>query len=223
MASHGYGQYCPVAKAAEILTERWTPLVLRELLWGSHRFNDLRRGVPLMSPTLLSDRLQCLERSGIIRRVRAPGARHWEYHLTEAGEACRPLIDLMGAWGQRWGIGRITRKDLDPALLMWVIVRGMRTRRERLPAGRVVILFDIADAARGKRYWWLLLHRPEIDLCGSDPGFAVDLTWRSDARTIAMVLLHEIAIDKARRSKVVALEGPARLRRLVPDWLGVGP
>jgi DNA-binding HxlR family transcriptional regulator len=223
MATQGYGQFCPVAKAAEVLTERWTPLLLRELLGGSRRFNELRRGVPLMSPTLLAGRLQGLERSGVIRRIRAPGARHWEYHLTEAGEECRPLIDLMGAWGQRWAMGRVTREELDPALVMWFVLRKVQTQRERLPAERVVVLFDVTDAGKGKRYWWLVLDRPTVDLCLSDPGFAVDLTWRSRVRPIATVLLGELALDDAQRSRAIALEGPPRLRRSVPGWLGFEP
>lgn len=223
MATNGYGQFCPVARAAEVLTERWTPLVLRELLGGSHRFNQLRRGVPLMSPSLLSDRLRRLERCGVVRRTRPPGTRHWEYHLTEAGEECRPLIDLMGVWGHRWAMGRITREELDPALMMWFVLRRAEGQRERLPMERIVVLFDIPDAERGKRYWWLLLHRPEIDLCLSDPGFAVDLTWRSRARVLATVLADETAIEHAQRSKAIALEGPPRLCRSLPAWLGFEP
>jgi DNA-binding HxlR family transcriptional regulator len=223
MRRNGYGQYCPVARAAEILTERWTPLILRDLLAGSHRFNELRRGVPLMSPTLLSDRLQRLERSGLLRRSRASGGGHWEYYLTEAGEACRPLIELMGIWGRRWAVGKLSREELDPALMMWVILRRARVRGQRRPEGRVVIQFDIADAPKGKRYWWLVLDPAEIDLCLSDPGFTVDLTWRSDARAIAAVLMEEISIERAHRTNAIVLEGPPRLRRWMPTWLGFDP
>jgi DNA-binding HxlR family transcriptional regulator len=223
MPSHGYGQFCPVAKAAEVLTERWTPLVLRELLAGSHRFNELRRGVPLMSPTLLSDRLRRLERVGVVRRSRPTGARHWEYHLTEAGEACRGVIDLMGEWGRQWAMGRLSTEELDPALVMWFLLRRVRTQGVRLPDRRVVVLFDIAGAVQGKRYWWLVLAPPDSDLCLTDPGFTVDLTWRSDARTIATVLLGEVGLERALRNEEIVLEGPPRLRRAVPDWLGFEP
>lgn len=223
MPGNRYGQFCPVAKAAEILTERWTPLVLRELLAGSHRFNELRRGVPLMSATLLSERLQRLEHSGILRRSRPQGTRHWEYHLTESGEACRPLIDMMGAWGKRWAMARITREELDPALVMWFVLRRAQAQASQLPERRVVVLFDFHGAASGKRYWWLVLARPEIDLCLSDPGFAVDVTWRSDARTVATLLLGEVPIERAQRSKAFALEGPLQLRRSLPAWLGFAP
>jgi DNA-binding HxlR family transcriptional regulator len=220
MPSHGYGQFCPVAKAAEVLTERWTPLVLRELLAGSHRFNELRRGIPLMSPTLLADRLRRLERAGVVRRSRPSGGRHWEYHLTEAGEASRALIDLMGAWGRQWAMGRLSLGELDPGLVMWCLLRRVQEQTGRLPQRRVVVLFDIAGAVQGKRYWWLVLTAPECDLCLSDPGFSVDLTWRSDARTIATVLLGELGLERALRNQAIVLEGPPRLRRSVPEWLG---
>jgi DNA-binding HxlR family transcriptional regulator len=219
----GYGQYCPVARAAEVLTERWTPLILRDLLTGSRRFNELRRGVPLMSPTLLSERLQRLERSGLVRRSRAEGARHWEYHLTEAGEQCRPLIDVMSVWGQRWAMGGISREEFDPALVMWFALKRVRTVGIRLPERKVVILFDLEGAPKGKRYWWLVLGGPEIDLCLSDPGFTIDLTWRSDARAIATMMLGQITIEQGLRSHAITLDGPARLRRLVPSWFGLEP
>jgi DNA-binding HxlR family transcriptional regulator len=119
----GYGQFCPVAKAAEIVAERWTPLVLRELLCGSRRFSDLHRGLPLMSPTLLAQRLEQLEDAGIVRGVPRPHGRGREYQLTEAGEELRPLIDRLGEWGQRWARAKIDRGDLDAGLLMWDIHR----------------------------------------------------------------------------------------------------
>ena len=214
-----YGQYCPVAKAAEILTERWMPLILRDLLAGSRRFNELRRGVPLISPTLLSDRLRQLERSGLVRRSRASAGRHWEYHLTDAGEECRPLIDLMKVWGQRWALRHITPEELDPALLMWVFLRQARLKGLR-PEMRVVILFDITDAPKGKHYWWLVFDPPDVDLCLSEPGFAVDLTWRSSARAMASITFGETTVGGAHRSKTITLEGPPRLRRSLPAWLG---
>jgi len=128
----GYGQFCPVAKAAEIVAERWTPLVLRELLCGSRRFNDLHRGVPLMSRTLLAERLEQLEDAGIVRSVARPCGRRREYHLTPAGEELRPLIECLGEWGQRWARAQIGAGDLDPGLLMWDIHR--RVNLEALPS-----------------------------------------------------------------------------------------
>ena len=136
----GYGQFCPVAKAAEIVAERWTPLVLRELLCGSRRFNDLHRGVPLMSRTLLAGRLERLEDAGIVRSATRARGRGREYHLTAAGEELRPLIECLGEWGQRWARAQVGRGDLDPGLLMWDIHR--RVNLEALPPERVVVRFD---------------------------------------------------------------------------------
>jgi DNA-binding HxlR family transcriptional regulator len=123
----GYGQFCPVATASEVLAERWTPLVVRELLCGSHRFNELQRGVPLMSRSLLAKRLRELERAGVIERRRSADGRGHNYHLTEAGEELRPIIMGLGAWGQRWARSELSRADLDPRLLMWDMQRNIET------------------------------------------------------------------------------------------------
>ena len=126
-----YGQFCPVAMAAEIVCSRWTALVLRELLCGSTRFNDLRRGVPLMSPTLLSKRLKELEEAGVIVAVptRQPGV--FDYKLTKAGEDLRPVVMSLGIWGQRWIESSLSLKNLDPSLLMWDMRRSLDTSRCR--------------------------------------------------------------------------------------------
>src|SRR5687768_15061279 len=156
----GYGQFCPVAKAAEIFAERWTPLVLRELACGSRRFSELHRGVPLMSRTLLTQRLRHLEHAGIIRSAAKPKGRGQEYFLTAAGEELRPLIDGLGEWGQRWARSQIDADDLDPGLLMWDMHRRLNV--ERLPAHRVVVLFDfrgVPKAWRTLRTFWLILQR----------------------------------------------------------------
>lgn len=212
-----------MAKAAEILTERWTPLLLRELLAGSHRFNELRNGVPLMSPSLLSSRLRSLEQAGIVRRERREPSGHWEYHLTDAGEAFRPVIDQMGVWGLRHGMDLLTRRDLDPALLMWSILRQVSSIGNALPPARVVVLFEFPDAPRKKRYWWLVMARPEVDLCLSDPGFPVALEVSADLRTMVMLVLHETRYGQALRQERLAVRGPAGLRRALPMWLGFLP
>src|SRR5687767_10932777 len=161
-----YGQFCPVAIAAETVTERWTPLVLRELLCGSTRFNDLRRGVPLMSPSLLSSRLRMLQRVGIVeRREGENGTVH--YHLTPAGEELRPLIEALGAWGQRWARGDVRPEHLDASLLMWDVHRNVE--QERLPDQRVVVHFRLRGSNDGKSRFWLVLGAGEADLCLRDP------------------------------------------------------
>ncbi len=158
-----YGQFCPVAMASEVLTERWTPLVVRELLCGSTRFNDLRRGVPLMSPSLLSKRLKTLERVGVVERDGA------DYHLTPAGEELRPVIEALGVWGQRWARGDVEAKHYDASLLMWDIHRNIVT--DRLPDGRIVVHFHLAGSSDNKSHFWLVLEPGTADLCIiTDPG-----------------------------------------------------
>jgi DNA-binding HxlR family transcriptional regulator len=217
-----YGQFCPIAQAAEVLTERWTPLVIRELLVGSHRFNDIQRGVPLMSSALLSERLKTLERYGLVeRRSRRDGQRGYENHLTAAGDELRPLIEQMGVWGQKCVRRRVTPEDADPALLMWDMRRSINM--ERLPDRRVVVHFSFRGVPKSKRSWWLVLDRPEPDLCLHDPGFGVDLTVRTDAVTLAEVWVGDIDLADAVRSRRVMLEGPSHLRRAFPDWLILSP
>jgi DNA-binding HxlR family transcriptional regulator len=205
----GYGQFCPVAKAAEVIGERWTPLVLRELVCGSRRFNDIRRGVPLMSPTLLSQRLKTLERAGIV--VRRKGAGGVEYQLTPAGEELRPVIEMMGVWGVRWAQRQVTRDDLDPAILMWDMRR--RIALDALPAGRTVIQFTFTDVPKPKRDWWLVGDRDGLELCLKDPGFDVDLYVTSDIATMARVWLGEPRLDAAIASGRVDLQGPRDIQR----------
>jgi DNA-binding HxlR family transcriptional regulator len=216
-----YGQFCPVAQAAEVITERWTPLVIRELLAGSRRFNDIQRGVPLMSPALLSERLKTLERCGVVERRLTPGGRAHEYRLTQAGEELRPWIELMGVWGQRWVRREVGPEEADPALLMWDMRRNINV--DRLPDRRIVAYFHYRDAPKGKRSWWLVLDPPEPDLCLHDPGFGVDLTVRTDAVTMAAVWVGDLELAGAIRSRRIILEGPSYLRRAFPDWLILSP
>ena len=216
----GYGQFCPVAKAAEIVAERWTPLVLRELVCGSRRFNDLHRGVPLMSRTLLATRLEQLQRAGIVQCASRLGGRGREYKLTPAGEELRPLIDCLGAWGQRWARAQIGIGDLDPGLLMWDIHR--RVNVDELPPKRVVVRFDFSGVPatiRCAKTWWLVLKQPEVDLCLKDPGFQEDLVVSADLRTLTMVWMGDVRLADAIRAGVIRLEGTRSLVRAFPTWL----
>ena len=216
----GYGQFCPIAQAAEVLTERWTPLVIRELaLCGSHRFNDIQRGVPLMSSSLLTKRLRDLERAGIVeRRPRAEGAGS-EYYLTAAGEELGPVIAQMGVWSERWLRRPILEETPDTGLLMWWMRGTVRT--DLLPAGRTVLHFRFHGAPEKLRYFWLVF--PEADLCLSDPGFGVDVTVRSDSRTLTAVWMGDLDLVTAVRNQRIALEGPRHLVRSFPRWFGLHP
>jgi DNA-binding HxlR family transcriptional regulator len=213
-----YGQFCPIAQAAEVLTERWTLLVLRELLMGSTRFNELQRGVPRMSSSLLSKRLREMERSGLITREPLRGERGHAYRLTPAGEALGPLVVGLGNWSREWLKREISEEEADPALLMWDVRRSVQL--DRLPDERVVAFFRYRDAEEGKRAWWLVAQPDGADLCFTDPGFQVDLQVDAEARAMAEVWIGQIELGAAMRSKRVRIAGPDHLVRSLPDWLG---
>jgi DNA-binding HxlR family transcriptional regulator len=217
MVVTGYGQFCPVAKASEVVAERWTPLVLRELLCGSHRFSDLCRGVPLMSRSLLAKRLKELERAGVVERRRAPGRQASEYHLTPSGEELRPVIEGLGVWGQRWILFDVDEKDLDPSLLMWDIRRGLN--RQALPEQRAVVRFEFTDVHGPRRRWWLLAGGDAGDLCMTDPGFEVDLFVSVGLRELTRYWLGQIEWREL-VARGLELGGPRWLQRSLPEWLG---
>jgi DNA-binding HxlR family transcriptional regulator len=213
----GYGQFCPVAKATELLGERWTLLVIRELLCGSTRFNDLRRGVPLMSPSLLSQRLKMLERAGIVT-LRRDGAGY-EYQLTAAGRELRTVVETLGVWGHRWARTDLDRADLDPALLMWDMHR--RLNRERLPAQRTVLRFEFSDVFDKKRVWWLVLRRGEVDVCLKDPGHEVDLHISARVKALTAVWIGDMSLREAIDRGLVKVQGPSPLARQFGSWLAL--
>jgi DNA-binding HxlR family transcriptional regulator len=215
----GYGQFCPVAVACEVFAERWTPLILRELFCGSRRFNDIRRGVPLISRTLLAQRLRELEDAGVLESRPLAAGRGREYQLTRAGEELREVVDALGAWGQRWVHGQFDPQNLDVGVLMWNVRR--RIDVERLPVERVVARFDflrVPAGFKGMRTWWLILQRPEVDLCLKDPGFEVDVVITADAATMARIWMGQVAFPDALRSGAVRLEGPRGMVQAVPGW-----
>ena len=208
-AHKGYGQFCPVAKAAEIVAERWTPLVLRELICGSRRFNELRRGVPLMSSALLSQRLKELESAGIIER-RAGEGNNAEYHLSEAGRELRPIIEALGFWGARWTRSRLTREDYDPSLLMWDLRRNIDL--ERLPEGRrTVVEFHLRGTEPAFRRWWLVVESGDVDLCLKDTGYEVNLLVAAELRAMIDVWMGRQSMDAAARDGKLSFEGPPAL------------
>ncbi len=175
----GYGQFCPVALGAEVFAERWTPLILRELLAGSHRFSELQRGLPGVPRALLAQRLGSLQRAGLIERRPMRAGRGWEYHLSPAGLSFQPVVEALGRWGYEWAAEQLRPDNLDAGLLMWFPRR--RVQVDRLPPERVTVQFEFRDA--DKRRSWLLLHRPEADLCLADPGFDTDLRVATDVPT----------------------------------------
>lgn len=214
-----YGQFCPVAQAAEILTERWTLLVVRELLMGGTRFNELQRGVPRMSSSLLSKRLRELERAGLIVREPLEGERGNSYRLTAAGEALGPLVVALGTWSRDHLKRDVSAEEADPALLMWDMRRSIQV--DRLPKDPLVTFFRYRDAEDGKRAWWLVAEGDGADVCFSDPGFAVDLNVDAEARAMAEVWLGKLELGAAMRSRRVKVSGPEHLVRSMPQWLGL--
>lgn len=213
---NSHGQFCPVARSAEVLCERWTPLVLRELLCGSRRFNDLHRGVPRMSSSLLAQRLRRLEDFGIVHR-QARG-KVWEYGLTPAGEDLRPIIMALGHWGARWIGGRLRKNELDAGLLMWDMRRFVRIAE--FPPEPVVIHFRLRDARAGEKLWWLVVEQGAADLCRDDPGRDVRLVVDATLRALTEVWAGDRTPQQALQSHDIRVEGPRRDASRLWAWLG---
>ena len=208
-----YHQFCPVAKAMELLDERWTLLVIREMLSGSTRFNELRRGVPTMSPTLLSKRLIQLVRAGVV--ARHDDGREVTYELTQAGEELRPVVEALGAWGMRW-TGELGDMDLDPKLLLWDLHRNVDL--ELLPSGRTVVAFRFTDVSAKLRAWWLILSADGVDVCDFDPGHDIAVSITGSLRKLVEIWRGDLPWSGALRGGRVTLEGPEHFRRAVPIW-----
>ena len=215
MARAGYGQFCPVARTAELLAERWMPVVIRELLAGSCHFADLRRAIPLISPATLSQRLHELLDAGVIERTRA-GAQlqRVEYRLTDAGRELQPIIREFGIWGQRWAQHELRVEDIDPGFFMWAMHRHL----DKLPANRAVLLFEFPDVEIKLRRFWFIIDHGQVDVCLKNPGYDVDLTLTTSIRTMAMIYLGQVEPDAAVRSGLIALDGSRALARTFPTW-----
>ena len=207
----GYNQFCPLAQALEVLGERWTLLVVRELLCGSHRFNELQRGVPLMSRSVLAQRLRSLCDAGVIER------RDDGYHLTVAGEELRPIVLECGKWGKRWAERTVKDADVDVGLLMWDIQR--RIDRDALPHDEIVVEMEFRGAPRGKGRFWLHVKDGDAELCLRRPARGVDLAVRTSPRTMAEIWLGDRTFSAALQAGDVTVEGPRALARAFPRWL----
>jgi DNA-binding HxlR family transcriptional regulator len=208
-----YGQFCPVAKAAEIITTRWTPLILREMVCGSRRFNEIHRGVPLMSRTLLSRRLRELEASGIIKKA---GGASPEYQLTEMGEELRPVIIALGAWGLKWVESAYDGDEWDAGVLMWDIRR--RIDVSQLEDRRYVLQFEYDDAPAEMRLWWLVIENRSTDLCQKDPGHDVDLYFGTSVRKMARVWIGKDSLARAIEDEDIELIGDRDLIGSMKRW-----
>jgi DNA-binding HxlR family transcriptional regulator len=213
-----YHQFCPVSKAMELLDERWTLLIVRELVTGSEHFNELRRGLPRMSPTLLSRRLHQLTRAGIV--VRLGDGNQVRYVLTPAGRELRPVVEALGVWGTRW-IGEIGDEDLDPKLLLWDMHRNID--RALVPEDRTVVQFRFPDVAADVRDWWLVITADEVDVCDADPGYAVAVTLTASLRRMTEIWRGDLKWAEAVKSGELEVQGPHALRRAVSGWFTLSP
>jgi len=223
MPDSGYNQFCPVAMAAEVLGARWTLLLLRELLVGSARFNDLRRGVPRMSPALLSKRLKDLETAGIVTRCEASGEPGvFEYQLTNAGRDLRKVVEEVGNWGQRWIETAATLEHLDPELLMWDIRHNIDPRP--MPRRRTTIQIIFKDLAKSRQNWWLVVQPArDVDLCSVEPGFDVDLYLSTDLRTMTEIWMGYTTIARAKEQSKLFISGNRQLETSIRSWFTLSP
>lgn len=215
----GYGQFCPIARAAEVLTTRWTPLIVRELYFGSTRYSDLRRGLPRISSALLSRRLKELEHHGIVHCDRAEGGT--VYGLTEAGLALFPVLESMGRWAQAHSRDDMTRdENLDPDLLMWNIRR--RVDGAGIPEGRTfVVSFHFLGVPAQRGRFWLLFRGGEVEICVRDPDYGTDLAVTAHIRTMTQVWLGHLALGTAIRQRALLLEGGRAEVRTFSRWFRV--
>lgn len=211
-----YGQFCPVSKAMDLLGERWTLLILRELHMGATRFSELQRGLSLISPTVLTKRLNDLAGAELILRKRIPGQRGNEYFLTQAGKETLPLLKAVGDWGMRWARGNIKDTELDVELLMLYLQRSIKA--EMLPGDQSVLRFQFTDLEKF-RDWWLLVKGNQVDICLENPGQEVDIYLTTDLRTMVNCWMGDESYNQAIKEKRLKLMGPTALTRNVQSWI----
>jgi DNA-binding HxlR family transcriptional regulator len=211
-----YGQFCPIAKATEILGERWSVLIIRELLMGGRRFNELQRGLGDISPALLTARLKLFEAEGLIVRRRISGQRGNEYYPTQACEALKPVVIAMGEWGLCWARDKLTQDDFDIDFLMYYLERSVDPAQ--LPGDHTVIQFKFTDLAE-QTNWWLLVDGEAVDVCITPPGREVDLFFTTTMRTMHDVWMGDRSYRDAMLAGDLLVEGEPALTRRISSWL----
>jgi DNA-binding HxlR family transcriptional regulator len=210
-----YGQFCPIAKASEVLGEKWTVLIVRELLQGTKRFNDFQRALSLISPTVLAKRLKTLEEQRLVFRKAVAGGRSTEYYLTSAGKELSPVIEELAVWGMRWAREHMEESELDVELLMWDIRR--RINRDALPGGQGVIRFSFPEL-KSYRDWWVVVDEEGADLCTKNPGKDVDLHVVSNPRTLIEIWMGDTTLGHAKSSGKLQLVGSSLYSRTMKNW-----
>jgi DNA-binding HxlR family transcriptional regulator len=211
-----YGQFCPIAKAMEVLGERWTVLIVRELLMGATRFSELQRGLSLISPSMLTKRLDELSGAGIVLRKRIPGQRGSEYFLTEMGRQLAPVVVAIGKWGMAWARGAMTDDELDIDLLMIYLQRSIHT--DKLVGNETVIRFHFTDRTQ-LADWWVVVKNGTVELCNLDPGKEIDVYFTTDLRTMIGLWMGDTSYRAALGDGRLTLVGPPALTRNVYQWL----
>jgi DNA-binding HxlR family transcriptional regulator len=219
MSMHLYGQYCPVARAAEILADRWTVLIVRELLADVTHFNELERGLPHMSRSLLAERLRRLEQVGVLERRTVKNGKWCEYRLTPAGRELQRLVDVLGEWGARWAFGDPRPTELDPIVLLWWMRR--RVCFDRIPRRRVVLQFEFLGLRKGT--YWLLVEPKDATVCLKNPGFDIDLIVTADIGAFYRLWLGHLTLAEAIRSGQVSLDGAPGDIRAFSRWFAWSP
>jgi len=214
--SRGYGQYCPLALSVELLCQRWTVLVISRLLDGFTKFNEIHRGVPRISPSLLSQRLQELEDAGIIKRKKLKGQKGYSYHLTAAGKDLNGIVDQMAVWGQQWARD-MEHEDLDPAFLAWSM--HLRMNSSAMPPGRTVLQFEFSGTPREFKRFWLVNNDDTVEMCLKNPGYEPDLCVNADIRLFIEAWRGFRDLRKEINARRIRLTGPADLKKAFPDWL----
>ena len=212
---HRYGQYCPVAKAAEILGDRWTLLIVRDMLTGACHFNEMARGLPGISRSLLSDRLDRLQSVGLVDKIEEPKGRYTtRYELTRAGQALSSVVEALLVWGARWAFEEPRQEELDPILMLWWMRN--RVRSEALPTQRVVVQIHFTGAVDATH--WLVLQRDDVSVCITHPGFDIDVLLTADISTFYQVWLGRVAYADARRDGKIEVDAIPALVRGFPRW-----
>jgi DNA-binding HxlR family transcriptional regulator len=213
-----YGQFCPIAKATEIIGEKWTLLVVRELLMGGSRFSELQRGLSLISPTMLSKRLDTLEQHGLVLKKKIPNQKGYEYFPTRSCSELLPIIKSLGDWGMRWARSNLTEDDYDVELLMLYLKRSINP--ENLIGNETVIRFKFTDI---KDYpnWWMVVQGNEVDLCVNDPGKEVDVYFTTTVKTMAGIWMGDTSYKKAIANDELKLVGPKALTKDISSWMEI--
>jgi DNA-binding HxlR family transcriptional regulator len=211
-----YGQFCPVAKATEVIGEKWTLLIIRELLMGGSRFNELHRGLSLISPTILSRRLESLSEHGLVLKKKIPGQRGYEYFPTESCQELLPIIRSLGDWGMRWARSNLTENDYDVELLMLYLKRSIVPKK--LIGKETVIRFNFTDIDSYPD-WWLVVKGEEVDLCVNDPGKDIDVYFTSSVKTMADIWMGDNTYKKAIRDGSMKIVGEKVLTRNITPWM----